>query len=118
MLTKPNFGANIHNMEREIDFDMLGIYELREYARRCGVGSPTTKKRSQLIKEIRLIKEGKIQKVESNKGRPTKLVYLKTRDKFIKPDELYQYKIYVEEIKKEVDSFNQRINNLLEKFSN
>ncbi len=51
----------------------LNIFALREYARRMGVNSPTSKKKDELIKEILDIKNGVKSPVNStNKGRPPK----------------------------------------------
>ena len=60
----------------------LGIYELREYARKVGVKSPTTKVRAELEREI-LLAEGKNQKdVDFGKrGRPPKRVLLNVNEK-------------------------------------
>ena len=85
MLTKPKFGANNIAMKEKIDYDMLGIYELREYARRCGIARPTTKKRNKLIEELELLKQGKLPKEQLQdynikKGRPAKIVTLKNQN--------------------------------------
>ena len=52
----------------------LGVYELRELARRLGVSSPTTKKRKQLEQEILKISKGEqiAEGKKTNKGRPPK----------------------------------------------
>lgn len=47
-------------------YESLGIYLLREYARDVGVKSPTMLRKSELIKEIELIKTG--QKMPHKKG--------------------------------------------------
>lgn len=54
----------------------LGVYELRELARRIGVSSPTTKKRKQLEQEILKISKGEANPVikKNNKGRPPKSI--------------------------------------------
>ena len=57
----------------ELNIDELGVYELRELARKLGVKSPTTKKIAQLKEEIRLIQSGQMRGVSTNKiGRPPK----------------------------------------------
>lgn len=57
----------------ELNIDELGVYELRELARKLGVKSPTTKKIAQLKEEIRLIQNGQMRGVSTNKiGRPPK----------------------------------------------
>lgn len=58
----------------EQQLNELGIYALREFARRTGVKSPTSKKKEQLIKEILEIREGKMapQGTKSKQGRPPK----------------------------------------------
>lgn len=51
----------------------MGIFELREYARRVGVDSPTMYKKDVLIDKIAAILEGDIApKPRSNRGRPPK----------------------------------------------
>lgn len=53
------------------DFEQMGIYQLRNLARQMGVEKPTSKRKSQLIKEICLIKCKKIMpKKQSKVGRP------------------------------------------------
>ncbi len=57
----------------EAEIDKLGVYELRELARKLGVKSPTTKKIQQLKTEIALIQNGQLKAAPSNKiGRPPK----------------------------------------------
>ncbi len=57
----------------EFNIDELGVYELRELARKLGVKSPTTKKIAQLKEEIGLIQSGRMKGVSTNKiGRPPK----------------------------------------------
>ena len=54
-----------------MNYERFGIYDLRTIARRLGVHSPTTKKKKQLIEEIKKIKSGKLKPVELSKvGRP------------------------------------------------
>lgn len=60
-------------MKTDLNIDELGVYELRELARKLGVKSPTTKKIAQLKEEIRLIQNGQLKRVDTNKiGRPPK----------------------------------------------
>ncbi len=55
------------------DFENMGIYDLRNYARSLGVHSPTTKKRTELILSINEIINGKQPSPKkTNKGRPPK----------------------------------------------
>ena len=57
----------------EKDFENLGIYDLRNYARAMGVHSPTTLKRDELIARINQIVEGDIPEgPKSKKGRKPK----------------------------------------------
>jgi len=53
----------------------LSIHQLRGYARNCGVKSPTTLKKEQLIDEILQIQTGKKQPTNSNMGRKPKVNY-------------------------------------------
>lgn len=53
------------------DFERMGIYDLRNYARLVGVKAPTTLKRDELIEKINQIIEGGAPKAEiTKKGRP------------------------------------------------
>lgn len=55
----------------EKDFEKMGIYDLRNYARLVGVKAPTTLKRDELIEKINQIIEGIAPKAEATKkGRP------------------------------------------------
>ncbi len=56
------------------ELDNMSIFALREFARRVGVISPTSKKKEQLIKDIIDIREGRVQpKINTSKhGRPPK----------------------------------------------
>lgn len=55
-------------------YEELGIFELRQLGRELGVYSPTLLKKSELIKQIKLIKSGKLApfKKTSKQGRPPK----------------------------------------------
>lgn len=60
---------------KEETLNSLGIYELRELARKVGVASPTTKKREELEHEIIEINNGSLAPVKSsNRGRPPKTI--------------------------------------------
>lgn len=60
---------------KEETLNSLGIYELRELARKVGVASPTTKKREELEHEILEINKGNLNPVKSsNRGRPPKTI--------------------------------------------
>lgn len=65
-------------MEKEnmmSSLDKMGIFELREFARQVGVVSPTTKKRAELIEQIKAVTSGEIKADNSvKKGRPPKSV--------------------------------------------
>lgn len=54
------------------EIESMSIHELRNTARNFGVKSPTSKKRQELIDEIELIKNGKLEPYKTNMGRPTK----------------------------------------------
>lgn len=65
----------------ELNIDDLGVYELRELARKLGVKSPTTKKIAQLKAEIKMIQTGQMKGVSTNKiGRPPKSLMRQTGD--------------------------------------
>lgn len=56
-----------------MDYENMGIYDLRNYARHVGVKSPTTLKRDELIQKINEIIEGNAPKETlTKKGRPPK----------------------------------------------
>lgn len=56
-----------------LQFEQMGIYDLRNYARSIGVLSPTKLKRDQLICKINAIIQGEQpQQKKTNKGRPPK----------------------------------------------
>lgn len=56
----------------------LGIYELRSLAREVGVKSPTTKKREQLVEQIKAISSGELKPIKNGKfGRPVKKLITK-----------------------------------------
>lgn len=58
---------------QELDFENMGIYDLRNYARSIGVISPTKLKRDELIQKITAIIGGEEpEKKKTNKGRPPK----------------------------------------------
>lgn len=65
----------------ELNIDELGVYELRELARKLGVKSPTTKKIAQLKQEIKMIQSGQMKGVSTNKiGRPPKSMIRQSSD--------------------------------------
>lgn len=65
----------MNNNYKEQTLNNLGIYELRELARKVGVSSPTTKKREDLEREILLINNGELSPTKSsNRGRPPKTI--------------------------------------------
>ena len=83
----------------EKDFESLGIYDLRNYARAMGVHSPTTLKRDELIARINQIVEGDApDKPTSKKGRKPKhmatdnyvLNMILPNDIFKKNDDMYK----------------------------
>lgn len=49
--------------------EKVGIFELRLYAKKCGVYSPTTKRKKEIIDEIINIQEGDSSPVFNNRGR-------------------------------------------------
>ena len=92
-----------------MDYENMGIYDLRNYARHIGVKSPTTLKRDELIQKINEIIEGNAPKETlTRKGRPPKH---KADSKFmldlIIPDNLFNgtkndaYKFFEVDISKE-----------------
>ena len=52
-----------------MDVTNMRIYELRDYARKIGVKSPTSKIKSELINEINLIHAGALKPHKTAKGR-------------------------------------------------
>lgn len=61
------------NMINDLDFENMGIYDLRNYARNIGVLSPTKLKRDELIEKITAIINGETpEQKKTNKGRPPK----------------------------------------------
>lgn len=65
----------------ELNIDELGVYELRELARKLGVKSPTTKKIAQLKQEIKMIQSGQMKGISTNKiGRPPKSMIRQSGD--------------------------------------
>lgn len=52
-----------------IDVTNMRIYELRDYARKIGVQSPTSKTKKQLVDEINLINTGALKPHKTIKGR-------------------------------------------------
>ena len=60
-------------INQELDFENMGIYDLRNYARSIGVISPTKFKRDELIQKITAVIMGEEpEKKKTNKGRPPK----------------------------------------------
>jgi|GEM_PF-4739060 len=86
----------------DINFDRMGIYDLRNYARSLGVLSPTKLKRQQLIASINAILEGveEPEKPKDMRGRPPKhkvddmymLDMFVPKNMFDESQNLYQYK--------------------------
>ena len=52
-----------------MDVSNMRIYELRDYARKIGVKSPTSKTKQELIDQIHLIESGVIKPHKTIKGR-------------------------------------------------
>ena len=111
----------------ETNLNTLGIYELREYARKVGVKSPTTKVRAELEREILLATSGKNLNInEQNlRGRPPKRVMLNLdKNGFLKAPPLFKLEYYssfvidkdVQDlINFEIEEFSKRISAILEK---
>lgn len=94
---------------QKLDFENMGIYDLRNYARSIGVLSPTKLRRDELIAKITAIIMGEEpEKKKTNKGRPPKhKVDLNTKLDYILPNNLFdntnlQYQQYVNQINKTV----------------
>lgn len=95
------------------NLDKLGIYELRELARKSGVYSPTTKKSKELKQEIFDLATGKATVVQnkSKKGRPPKS-RLFNKDKIetaLIPKEIMQYINELKEEESEEDEMLKKI---------
>lgn len=90
-------------MINSFDFEKMGIYDLRNYARSIGVISPTKLKRAELIEKITAIINGEMpEQKKTNKGRPP-IHRAKDNDalNFILPTHLFEkdnprYKPYTE----------------------
>jgi hypothetical protein len=91
-----------------IDVSNMRIYELRDYARKIGVKSPTSKVKSELIEQIRLIESGEQKPHKTVKGR-------KPIMSFAIGDKNQQFLLgELEKLKKEI---NQSIDNIAKKIS-
>lgn len=90
-----------------VDVTNMRIYELRDYARKIGVKSPTSKTKSTLINEINLINEGKLKPFNTVKGRKPIISFALTEKnlQFIN-NELTKMKI---SINKTLDKFGKKI---------
>lgn len=85
-----------------IDFENMGIYDLRNYARSIGVVSPTKFRRDELIQKITAIIMGQQpEKKKTNKGRPPKhKLTAESKLDFILPNNMFdnndpKYKSFV-----------------------
>lgn len=76
---------------QKLDFENMGIYDLRNYARNIGVLSPTKFKRDELIEKITAIIHGqKPEQKKTNKGRPPKhKINEQAKLDYILPDNLF-----------------------------
>lgn len=76
---------------QKFDFENMGIYDLRNYARNIGVISPTKFKREELIQKITAIIMGQEpEKKKTNKGRPPKhKINEQSRLDFILPNNMF-----------------------------
>ena len=63
-------------MSREEELRKYNLLTLRDYGRKCGVKSPTSKSKEQLIKEIIEIENGDKDPTKSNLGRKPKKSFL------------------------------------------
>ena len=79
-------------MDKKLNFENLGIYDLRNYARSLGVVSPTKLKRSELIDKITAIIQGeKPEEKKTNKGRPPKhKITEQSKLEYILPNNLFE----------------------------
>lgn len=93
--------------KKMIDVSNLRIYELRDYARKIGVKSPTTKVKKQLISEINLINSNQLKPHKTTKGRKPIISFAlgEKNQKFIF-DEIEKTK---KNIIKQLDAFLEKI---------
>jgi len=90
-----------------IDVTNMRIYELRDYARKIGVKSPTSKTKNKLINEINLISSGQLKPFVTTKGRkPIVSFALGEKNQQFINTELSNMKI---SINKTLDKFGKKI---------
>lgn len=94
------------------NLEKYSIYELRQIARSMGVKSPTTKKHSQLIDEIKKIQNKEIAPIKTTKGRPAKVLNNDFSNKVLRENEIIQQyksdiKKHLEEIQKTLDKMKK-----------
>lgn len=90
-----------------IDVTNMRIYELRDYARKIGVKSPTSKTKDKLISEINLINSGELKPFNTIKGRkPIVSFALGEKNQQFINSELSKMKI---SINKTLDKFGKKI---------
>ena len=100
---------------KEQQLSDLSIFALRELARRTGVSSPTSKRKSDLIAEIIEIQSGKKQPVASSKqGRPPKGFILNLDNIIEKDNKVLSFKQNEEDLSAEtytVSGYVEKLNN-------
>lgn len=90
-----------------IDVTNMRIYELRDYARKIGVKSPTSKTKGNLINEINLINSGALKPHKTIKGRkPIVSFALADKNQEFLLSELQKMKTL---INKNIDAFSSKI---------
>jgi hypothetical protein len=91
-----------------LNVNNMRIYELRDYARKVGVKSPTSKTKAELINQIKLIETGEKEPYKTNKGRkPLVSFALDTKNKEFLTLQLDKIK---QSTNKSIDSLIKKIN--------
>lgn len=92
-----------------IDVTNMRIYELRDFARKIGVKSPTSKTKKQLIYEINLINTGELKPHRTIKGRKPIVSFAlgEKNQQFI----IYELNKMKNSINKTLDAFGKKIQN-------
>ena len=83
------------------NYSQYHIADLRIYAKKIGVKSPTTKNKKEMIKSIRDIEEKGVNPEYSNRGRPTKK----------SPTDIK--KISIEDVEKLIEKFKSELIELI-----
>ena len=111
------------------ELENIGIYNLRNYARKLGVKAPTKKVKAQLIKEILMIYNKELKPVEkANMGRKVKNAYFVTLENifFLKDKEekelnikklLNDINLRMEQLKNELEALSKFIDASFDKYN-